>query len=72
MCNTDRHVPVSHRARKKTHFSFMTGDLVLADVPKGKYAGRWVGRVAVRASGYFDVKDALRPPRLSRHIAQIH
>lgn len=58
MCNTDGHgFPVSHRARQKMHFGFMTGDLVVADIPKGKYAGRWVGRVAVRASGYFDVKD---------------
>ncbi|MFX0061623.1 MAG: hypothetical protein ACFFC7_05500 [Candidatus Hermodarchaeota archaeon] len=30
--------------------------MVAADVPKGKYVGRWLGRVAVRASGYFDLK----------------
>lgn len=39
-------------------FGFMTGDMVVAEVPKGKYAGRWVGRVVVRLSGYFDVKDS--------------
>lgn len=58
MCNTDKHgFPVSHRPRQKMHFGFMTGDLVVAEVPEGKYAGRWAGRVAVRSSGYFDVKD---------------
>lgn len=58
MCNTDEHgFPIGHRARRKMYFGFMSGDLVVADIPRGKYAGRWVGRVAVRASGYFDVKD---------------
>ena len=27
-------------------------------MPKGKYAGVWMGKVAVRASGGFDLKDA--------------
>ncbi len=59
ICNTDKHgFPISHRARQKVHFSFQTGDLVVAEIPKGKYAGRWVGRVAVRSSGYFDIKDS--------------
>jgi hypothetical protein len=58
MCNTDKYgFPKSHRGRKKNHFGFQTGDLVVANVPKGKYAGRWVGRVAVRSRGYFDIKD---------------
>ncbi len=58
MCNTDRQgFPVSHRAKKKIYFGFMTNDLVAAEVPKGKHAGRHVGFVAVRASGYFDIKD---------------
>jgi len=58
MCNTDGYgFPVGHRQRKKVHFGFMTGDLVIADVPKGKYRGKHVGFVAVRASGYFDIKD---------------
>ncbi len=58
MCNTDKYgFPVSHRARQKMYFGFTTGDLVVAEVPKGKYTGRWVGRVAVRSSGYFDLKD---------------
>jgi 5-methylcytosine-specific restriction endonuclease McrA len=34
---------------------FRTGDLVQAVVPAGKKAGRYVGRVAVRASGSFNI-----------------
>jgi len=57
MCNTDKNgFPISHRSRQKQYFGFQTGDLVVAKIPKGKYAGFHVGRVAVRASGYFDIK----------------
>jgi 5-methylcytosine-specific restriction endonuclease McrA len=41
--------------RSKTVRGFATGDLVVADVPKGLKAGHHVGRVAVRASGSFNV-----------------
>lgn len=57
MCNHDKYgFPKGHRQAKKEHYGFQTGDLVVADVPKGKYAGTWTGQVAVRASGYFDIK----------------
>ncbi|WP_376797046.1 RNA-guided endonuclease IscB [Thermogemmatispora sp.] len=56
LCRTNTHgFPDRHLSRKKSHYSFQTGDLALADVPKGKYAGVWKGRVAVRASGMFDL-----------------
>ena len=42
--------------RKKTHFGFATGDLVKAVVTKGKKVGAYVGRVAVRASGSFNIR----------------
>ncbi|MHB8318149.1 MAG: RNA-guided endonuclease IscB [Acidimicrobiales bacterium] len=42
-----------HKPRRKSNFGFRTGDLVRAVVPKGKYVGVHVGRVAVRASGRF-------------------
>ncbi|WP_026486462.1 RNA-guided endonuclease IscB [Caldanaerobius polysaccharolyticus] len=59
MCNTDKYgFPISHRQRKKRHFGFQTGDIVEAEVLSGKYKGTWRGRVAVRASGYFDIKDS--------------
>jgi len=59
ICNSDEYgFPRGHRQRQKIYFGFQTGDLVKADVSKGKYAGIWKGRVAVRFSGYFDLKDA--------------
>ncbi|WP_434475185.1 RNA-guided endonuclease IscB [Fervidobacterium islandicum] len=58
MCNTDKFgFPRGHRQRRKKHFGFQTGDIVKAIVPRGKYAGTWVGAVAVRGSGFFDIKD---------------
>ena len=57
MCNTDKYgFPKGYRQEEKAHFGFQTGDLVVANVPKGKYVGTWIGQVAVRASGYFDIK----------------
>jgi hypothetical protein len=44
--------------REKRVHGFQTGDLVRADVPKGKKAGTHVGRVAVRASGNFNIQSA--------------
>ncbi|MDA8219955.1 MAG: RNA-guided endonuclease IscB [Dehalococcoidales bacterium] len=56
MCGTDRNgFPIRHRARRKVHFGFQTGDLVAATIPAGKYAGTWRGRVLVRACGSFDI-----------------
>ncbi|EQD24045.1 MAG: hypothetical protein D084_Lepto4C00616G0001 [Leptospirillum sp. Group IV 'UBA BS'] len=42
--------------RKKAHFGFATGDLVRAVVTTGKKIGTYVGRVAVRASGSFNLQ----------------
>ena len=41
--------------RTTRHHGFATGDLVRAVVPMGKKAGTYVGRVAVRSSGSFDI-----------------
>jgi hypothetical protein len=41
--------------RTKAHYGFATGDLVRAVVPIGKKAGTYVGRVAVRSSGSFNI-----------------
>ena len=58
MCITDKYgFPKAHRQNKKTHFSFQTGDIIRANIPKGKYQGEHKGRVACRASGYFDIKN---------------
>ncbi len=47
--------PIWHRSRQKIPFGFRTGDLVVAPVSCGKYAGVWTGRVSIRASGSFDI-----------------
>lgn len=61
MCGTDKYgFPIRHRTRQKVFFGFQTGDIVRAEVPTGKYAGRHTGRITVRAKpnfklGTFDV-----------------
>jgi 5-methylcytosine-specific restriction endonuclease McrA len=42
--------------RSKSIQGFQTGDLVKAEVPQGKRAGTHTGRVAVRASGSFNIQ----------------
>lgn len=57
MCGTDKFgFPRRHRQRHKHNFGFQTGDIVCATVHKGKYAGVHVGRVLIRATGYFDMQ----------------
>jgi len=43
--------PRLQRARAKRHFGYVTGDLVRATMPTGKWAGTWIGRISVRARG---------------------
>lgn len=43
--------------RVKKFFGYSTGDLVRAVIPAGKYAGTKVGRVAVRATGRFNIRS---------------
>ena len=58
MCQTDKYgFPKAHRANRKVQFGFLTGDIVSADVPAGKYRGTWRGRATCRASGQFDLRD---------------
>jgi hypothetical protein len=42
--------------RKKRVNGFQTGDCVRAEVPTGKKAGTHVGRVAIRATGSFNIQ----------------
>lgn len=48
--------PRGHLTRQKRIQGFQTGDMVRALVTKGKKAGTYVGRVAVRASGSFNIQ----------------
>ena len=59
MCRMDRFgFPRTSAKALKTVRGFRTGDIVKAVVTKGKKAGVHIGRVAVRASGSFNIKTA--------------
>ncbi len=56
MCRMDRYgFPRTSAKTTKPVHGFRTGDMVVATVPRGKYAGVHVGKVAVRASGSFNI-----------------
>lgn len=48
--------PRGYLMRSKQVHGFQTGDLVKAQVPQGKKAGAYRGRVAVRATGSFNIQ----------------
>jgi len=50
--------PRGYLMRTKQVHGFATGDIVRAVVPKGKKIGTYTGRVAVRASGSFNIQSA--------------
>ena len=58
MCRADRYgfPRTKAKLRQKEVKGFKTGDMVRAVVPTGKKAGVYEGRVAVRASGSFNIK----------------
>ena len=48
-CRTDKFgFPKSHAPSEKFFQGFQTGDIVKATIPKGKYKGIYVGRIAIR------------------------
>ena len=60
MCLVDRHgFPRSRPSGASAVYGFRTGDIVRANVPHGKKAGRHVGRVAVRSTGSFNVTTVM-------------
>ena len=48
--------PRGYLTRSKSAFGFQTGDMVRAVVTTGKKVGTYLGRVAIRASGSFNVQ----------------
>ena len=48
--------PRGYLTRQKKAKGFQTGDIVRASIAKGKKAGVHIGRVAIRASGSFDIQ----------------
>jgi 5-methylcytosine-specific restriction endonuclease McrA len=56
MCRPDKYgFPRTTAKSGRVQYGFQTGDMVKAVVPKGKKAGIYVGRVAVRSSGSFNI-----------------
>ncbi|HRF94864.1 MAG TPA: hypothetical protein PLZ51_06715, partial [Aggregatilineales bacterium] len=56
MTKPDRYgFPRATRQSKKVYFGFQTGDIAKAIITSGKKIGIYVGRVAVRASGSFNI-----------------
>lgn len=59
MCQMDRYgFPRTGPKQKKRVHGFQTGDMVRAVVSLGKKNGVYVGRVAVRANGWFNITTA--------------
>jgi len=57
MCRVDKYgFPRTSAKKFKRIHGFQTGDMVKAVVPTGKKAGTYIGRVAIRATGNFNVK----------------
>lgn len=60
MCRMDKYgFPRTSAKGKKRVYGFQTGDIVKAIVSKGKKNGTYIGRVAVRSSGCFDITTHL-------------
>jgi 5-methylcytosine-specific restriction endonuclease McrA len=56
MCKMDKYgFPRTGKKAGNRFFGYRTGDIVSAVVEEGKKAGRYIGKVAVRASGYFNI-----------------
>jgi 5-methylcytosine-specific restriction endonuclease McrA len=56
---TQHGFPRGYLTRSKSAFGFQTGDLVRAVVTTGKKAGTYLGRVAIRTSGSFNIQSAI-------------
>ncbi|MDP5018941.1 HNH endonuclease [Anabaena sp. UHCC 0187] len=55
-CRTDKYgFPNRHCSRTKFHFGFQTGDIVKSVVKTGKKVGEYIGRIATRTTGSFNI-----------------
>ncbi|HEY9872683.1 MAG TPA: RNA-guided endonuclease IscB [Candidatus Obscuribacterales bacterium] len=74
-CRTDKFgFPIRYCSRTKFHFCFQTGDIVKAVVTSGKKIGTYVGRVATRATGSFNISapDGLVQGISHKYCKHIH
>jgi len=58
MCKVDKYGFPRSKPKQKIAFGFQTGDIVKAVIPKGKNKGKYIGRVIVRADGYFNIQTS--------------
>ena len=69
MCSTDKFgFPKRHRGRAATFAGFATGDIVVAHIPTGKYAGVHTGRVAIRQRASFSLNGFDVHPKYLKRI----
>ena len=69
MCGPSKHgFPSRHKRKQKRWFGFLTGDLVRAVIPGGKYAGTHIGRIAVRWRPLFKLSGFDVHPKYLRVI----
>lgn len=74
-CRTDKFgFPVRYCSRAKFHKGFQTGDIIKAVVTSGKKIGTYVGRVATRATGSFNIsaKEGLVQGISHKYCKHIH
>ncbi|MEQ9356198.1 RNA-guided endonuclease IscB [Coleofasciculus sp. F4-SAH-05] len=74
-CRTDKFgFPVRYCSRTKFHKGFQTGDIVKAVVTSGKKIGTYLGRVATRATGSFNIStlDGLVQGISHKYCTHIH
>ncbi|BBD63783.1 HNH endonuclease [Nostoc commune NIES-4072] len=75
LCRTDKYgFPNRHCSRAKFHFGFQTGDIVKAVVKTGKKVGEYIGRIATRATGSFNIstKNGLVQGISHKYCSVIH
>jgi 5-methylcytosine-specific restriction endonuclease McrA len=75
ICRTDKFgFPNRHCSRTKFHFGFQTGDIVKAVVKARNKIGVYVGRIAVRSSGSFNISttNGLVQGISHKHCKAIH
>jgi hypothetical protein len=69
MCGTDKYgFPKAYRTRNPSFMGFETGDIVKANIPKGKFAGPHVGRVTIRQRPSFTLNGFDVHPKYLKRI----
>jgi 5-methylcytosine-specific restriction endonuclease McrA len=75
MCQMDKYgFPRTGSKQGRIQFGFQTGDIVRAVVTAGVKTGRYVGRVAIRSSGNFNITNASKKVQgiHYRYITHLH